>query len=775
MNSSRKFSRSQRLIVAVAVGVTLWVGGCGDFLGEKSVTYQSKSIISDLNKVRTAPEPNIPLPQIYKSPPEIKQEVVGGAPEWRLYYFCQHHTSNELRTIVHDQFATMLFSAKGKSTALKDYKVSSLPATNQLIVRCPLKEDVEAVLAFLERVDIPPIQVKIDCIISEVYADKTLDWSTTIEILNLFGEDIALKPSGMPFIDELQILVEEGVEVVPAFPGAVLRDVARAKMGLKAGYMEAEHFTALVDILESQGYLKILMNPTLETVNGKMAKISSTQKVPLQRITRESPEIRYLTTEFQYVEVVDSLKVTPHVFADGSIGLETDIVLGSKLTPEGVKQISIVTIKEIENTENRIRPGESLIIGGLRKSEKRDVVRGVPFLKDIPGIGILFSGKDFEERAVETVFILTPTISTGGIPRKEIEKELKRKHETDKKQRDKILEAEEARLEAEAKKAEARAAVREADEQVRRAKAEAQKATTKVEEATAAEQQAKTEAEKAKAEAKTATEKATAAEKQAQAQIEKLKAETEKLKADTEKAKAETKTATEKAVAAGKQAQAQIEKLKAETEKLKADTEKAKADAQRATAEAKKAKADAEKATAEAEIAKADAEKVKAEAEIAKADAEKAMAEAEAKAEAAEKAKAEAEAKAEAAEKARAEAERPEQEGEAKDKPEAQKLKAEAEKLKAEAEKAKANAQRLMAEAEKAKAEAKTKAKAAKKAKAEADAKAEAEKPEEEVAKKARSKRDKADTQRRQRNKQKQSKRKPKRPKKDNKTNALSG
>ncbi len=635
MDSSQKISRSQALIGALVVITLPCICGCGELLGTKPAEFQSEKILSDLSAVRITPEPNIPLPQIYKDPPKIVKHIVGGAEEWKLFYFGQYLTSDELQAIVHEMFATLLFNAKGKSTTIKDYKVISIRPTNQLIVRCPLKEDIDAVLETLEWSDVPPVQVKIDCIISEVYADKTLDRSTTIEILDLFGEDIALKPAGIPFIEQLRLLVEEGEEVFPAFPGAVLRDVARAKMGLKAGYL-SDKFTALVDVLESHGYLKILMNPTLETVNGQMAKISATQKIPLQRITTERPELDYVTTQFEYVEIVDSLEITPHVyFGDSSIGLKTKIVLSSKLTPEGVKQISIVTKKEIDNKENRIRQGESLVIGGIRKIEERDVVRGFPILKDIPFLGMLFSGRDFEERAVETIFILTPTFSTGGIPREEMLEELKRKHEKasskfmdplgikalEREHQRKAREAEEARIKAEAEKAEARHAVREADEQVKKAKAETEQATTKTKKATAAEQQAKVEAEKAKTEAKTAAEKAAVAEKQAQTEIEKLKAEAEKAKAEVEKAKADAQRAA------------------AEAEKAKADAAKTKAEAERLAAEAKKAKAEAEeKAKAEAE------EKAKRKAR-AKA---KRKARAKAKREAEEKAKQEAEAKAEA-------------------------------------------------------------------------------------------------------------------------------
>jgi hypothetical protein len=68
------------------------------------------------------------------------------------------------------------------------------------------------------------------------------------------------------------------------------------------------------------------------------------------------------------------------------------------------------------------------IIGGLRKVEKRSVVRAVPFLKDLPILGILFSSKDFEERAKEILFIITPTISNYGVPNKDVVQYLQKKH-----------------------------------------------------------------------------------------------------------------------------------------------------------------------------------------------------------------------------------------------------------------------------------------------------------------------------------------------------------
>ncbi|MBC8472306.1 MAG: hypothetical protein H8D56_22830 [Planctomycetes bacterium] len=541
-NSGQNISRSRWLITALTVGLVVCVGGICTLFAQTNTEHNAEKAINDLQIDTSINDPNIPIPEIYKTPPKIVEQIVGGKAEFKLFYFCKQHTSDELKKIVHEQFATQLFDEKGKSTNVSDYNVSSNPATNQLIVRCPLREDVDAVLELLEAVDVPPIQIKIDCLISEIYSDFTFDRETTIEILELFGEDIAMKPGGMPFGSSVQDFISEGGEVPPAFPGASLRELIRARMGLNIGYLSAAHkFTALVDLLESRGYMKILMNPVLETINGKTAVIKSTEHIPLQTVTKFIPGLtNYLPqTEIQYMDVIDSLEITPHVFADGTIALETDILLGARNTPDGVKQVPIVTKREITSKETRIRPGESLIVGGIRKTLEFGVVRGVPILKDIPLIGFLFSGEDTEKRAVETVFILTPTYSTGGRPKQEIMGEIRKKHapasptalqeaitdffgdKSSEEQQRRDVEAEHSRLEAEAEKVEVRSTARESEARAERLTAEAQKATSDAAKTKADAEELMAEAKNIMAEAEA---KAKAAEKaQQEAESEKTK------------------------------------------------------------------------------------------------------------------------------------------------------------------------------------------------------------------------------------------------------------
>ncbi len=561
MDMSRRSQRTGRIAVlycVVALVIMFAVAGCDGLFAERLTELEADKTLRNLTRIQPVAEPNIPVPAIYQAPPKVVRQTVGGKEEWKLFYFCKYHVADRLRAIVHDQFATPLFNKK-QGTTQADYTITASDATNQLVVRSPTEEDIHAILELLESVDVPPIQVKIDCMVSDLYADVTMDRETTIKIQNLFGEHITMGGKE-----------DSSGNLLPAFPGAALRDIARSKFGLKIGYMKGDEghiFQALVDILESKGYLKILMNPSLEVVNGETATITSQEKVPLQTVYLRDIRSEFIETRTEYVDVIDKLRITPHVFADGSIGLVTEAQIASKSTPEGVKQIPVLTHKEINNKENRVRPGESLVIGGIRKSERRAVVRGVPGLKDIPLLGLLFSSKDFEERAKETIFIITPTISTGGVPNDEMIAKLRREHESpvptetfnktmtdpfgfraDKREQEKeLLEAEKARLEAAREKAIARSVMRAADDKAERAEAEAARALLELKQVKAEALRMKREAEKAKA--------------QAEAQLkaaQKTKSEAEKATTDAEKAKAEAAKLLEQARQAKADADARI-------------------------------------------------------------------------------------------------------------------------------------------------------------------------------------------------------------------------
>ena len=162
-NTSNKITHSQKIIGFFAVITILSICGCGEFFDEKATEIQSKSILSDLSAIKTVPDSNISVPYIYKQPPEVLETKDGV----KLFYFTKYHTVDKLSGLIKEQLG---------------YKVSQNPATNQLIIRCPKHQESQIALQFLKQVDVPPIQVRIDCLVSELYADVTMDWETTLKI-----------------------------------------------------------------------------------------------------------------------------------------------------------------------------------------------------------------------------------------------------------------------------------------------------------------------------------------------------------------------------------------------------------------------------------------------------------------------------------------------------------------------------------------------------------------------------------------------------------------
>ena len=570
-----KFISGLRLGWILPISALFCFGGCGDFFAHKSTELQTQLTLNELRQIEENPNVKNPMPELYRRPAERIKTKDGV----KLFYFSKNHPADKLAELIDTQFSQFFRAAsneqhpQGEEYPRPTYSVSPNPATNQLIIHCPGDQEADKVLEFLHKVDVPPIQVNIDCLILERFADVTMDWETTIKIENLLGERLTLGGK-----------TDSSGNLLPAFPGASLRESKRATFGLDLGYWKDQgitghEFRAVVDVLISRGYLKILMNPTIETVNGQKGKITLRDNVPLTKIM-EKPgyDEPFNLTEYQWVE--DTLEVTPHVFADGSISLNTRIQLGSKSKPEGVVQTSIITERTIEIAENRIKPGDSLVVGGMRKSEQRSVVRGVPFLKDIPVVGILFSSKDFEEKATEVIFILTPTISSGGVEYAEMIEGIRQKYARPKYEtglheaitdplgsaaytnhvEQQAAKAEIERLKAEIEKAETLKEMNQIKEKLLETTKQVLAEKTKV-------AQAKSEALRAKEEADKAKEQAEQARKEAERAIteaEKAKAQSNKLKANVEKS--------------GKEA----EKVKIEAKKGKVETEKAEAEAQKA-------------------------------------------------------------------------------------------------------------------------------------------------------------------------------------------------
>jgi type II secretory pathway component GspD/PulD (secretin) len=109
------------------------------------------------------------------------------------------------------------------------------------------------------------------------------------------------------------------------------------------------------------------------------------------------------------------MDVVPKINEDGFIDLklktEVSSVIDTLITPTG-NQIPIVDTSLAE-TNALIKNGTTLVIGGLRREEKTEVVKRVPFISSIPIVGLLFQKSSNQKDITELLIMITPTIITG--------------------------------------------------------------------------------------------------------------------------------------------------------------------------------------------------------------------------------------------------------------------------------------------------------------------------------------------------------------------------
>jgi type IV pilus assembly protein PilQ len=169
----------------------------------------------------------------------------------------------------------------------------------------------------------------------------------------------------------------------------------------------------LIDFVETNKNVKILANPKVLVLNNHTATIDSIEEIPYRELTETSAGGSIGTVSFKEAGI--KLQVTPQISSDGYIIMH--------VKPEQSAQTGTFTIENSETpvietrrteTTLRVRDGQTIIIGGLRKSEPSVVESKIPILGDLPLIGVLFRKINTSMTESELGVFITPHIYTEG-------------------------------------------------------------------------------------------------------------------------------------------------------------------------------------------------------------------------------------------------------------------------------------------------------------------------------------------------------------------------
>ncbi len=172
----------------------------------------------------------------------------------------------------------------------------------------------------------------------------------------------------------------------------------------------ARRFKITIDTLRSASVGRTLVNPKISVLDGKTAWIVAGEKLPVASRDSEKGLVSY-----QYVNTGIILAVTPRVGYDNSVTLwlkpEVSNISGWVGDPNSSSDNAapIINTRELMS-EIRVMDGESIVIGGLQKSENIVTKDKVPMLGDMPLVGNLFRKKTESAKTTELIISITPHI-----------------------------------------------------------------------------------------------------------------------------------------------------------------------------------------------------------------------------------------------------------------------------------------------------------------------------------------------------------------------------
>jgi type IV pilus assembly protein PilQ len=176
---------------------------------------------------------------------------------------------------------------------------------------------------------------------------------------------------------------------------------------LESDYLVDLELTAL----EAEGRGEIVSTPRVITANQKEARIEQGVEIPYQQSASSG------ATTVQFKKAVLSLTVTPQITPDNNIIMDLLVSkdnVGQIISTGGLGgTVPSIDTRQVQ-TQVLVADGQTVVLGGIYETERRETVTKVPILGDIPFAGALFRSKQRLDNKAELLIFVTPRILEEG-------------------------------------------------------------------------------------------------------------------------------------------------------------------------------------------------------------------------------------------------------------------------------------------------------------------------------------------------------------------------
>lgn len=167
------------------------------------------------------------------------------------------------------------------------------------------------------------------------------------------------------------------------------------------------NLTALIRALQESSLADVHATPQITTLDNQPARIFVGDEITFLTAATQGGAGGAVTLQPVTVDAGIELQVTPQITADRRVRLALRAENSDpRTTASNLLQIS----RQQGNTQLLVADGETAVIGGLTVTRTSEVVTGIPVLRDLPVLGVLFRSTRRVERKQDLLIMVTPHI-----------------------------------------------------------------------------------------------------------------------------------------------------------------------------------------------------------------------------------------------------------------------------------------------------------------------------------------------------------------------------
>jgi general secretion pathway protein D len=296
-------------------------------------------------------------------------------------------------------------SQPSSATAGPDKMIITSDETNNAVLIYGTPRQYAIVEEALRQLDVPPLEVLIEAVITEVDLTHELRYG-------------------------VQWAFTHGANTV-----TLSRGTTGAISSLFPGFSWAyagSTIQSTLDALSSLTNVDVLSSPKLMVLNNHTASLQVGDQVPVVTASSQgtiSPNAPVINS-VEYRDTGVILKVTPRVNSGGLVLLDIAQEV-SDVTNTSTSNIDSPTIQQRRFASSiAVQDGQTIALGGLISDKKTKGRSGVPLVSAIPVLGALASDHNVEDKRTEVLILLTPRVVHAQPDADAVTEELRRKIQT---------------------------------------------------------------------------------------------------------------------------------------------------------------------------------------------------------------------------------------------------------------------------------------------------------------------------------------------------------